>query len=87
MEQLVPLCSLRPGQHARVCRLDTPARLRRRLLDMGLTPGSRVTCIGHNPGSDPTAYLICHAVVAIRRCDAATVWVDDIREEGDHGAD
>jgi ferrous iron transport protein A len=49
--------------------------MRRRLLDIGLVEHTPVYCIGKSPGGDPTAYLICGAVIAIRALDAATVLV------------
>lgn len=47
--------------------------MRRRLLDLGLVPGTRVECVGQSPGGDPKAYLIRGAAVAIRSEDARTV--------------
>ncbi len=89
--ETIPLCDLQPGQCGIVCRLNTGEHLRRRLLDMGLTPGSPVTCLGRSPGGDPAAYLICRAVVAIRREDTSAVTVRlcvSEHKEGDlHGAD
>lgn len=32
--------------------------MRRRLLDIGLIPGTRVTCTAVSPAGDPAAYLI-----------------------------
>ena len=89
MHTLIPLCALVPGQQATVRRLDMPEPLRRRLLDLGLIPHTTVACVGRSPGGDPTAYEICHAVVAIRRVDAAGVWVQPlVPGEGDtYGAD
>lgn len=86
METRIPLCALLPGQRATVGRLDTPEPLRRRLLELGLLPGTAVTCVGRSPGGDPAAYEVCHAVVAIRRQDAARIWVDT-GEEVHHGTD
>lgn len=53
--------------------LRTESRMRRRLLDLGLVPGTRVECVGQSPGGDPKAYLIRGAAVAIRGEDARTV--------------
>ena len=65
MEPTITLSDLREGQSAIVRRLDNPAAMRRRLMDIGLTPDSRVTCVGRRAGGDPAAYRICQAVVAL----------------------
>ena len=45
----------------------------RRLFDLGLVPGTSVTCTAVSPAGDPAAYLIRGAVIAIRGKDAAGV--------------
>ena len=47
--------------------------MRRRLLELGLVPGTRVTCAAVSPAGDPAAYLIRGAVIALRRKDAGGV--------------
>lgn len=61
------------GQSAYVVRVEAEPAMGRRLLDMGLIPGTRVTCWGRSPAGDPAAYLIRGAVVALRTRDAASV--------------
>lgn len=46
---------------------------RRRLLDLGITPGERVECLFEAPLGSPRAYLVRGAVIALRRGDASTV--------------
>lgn len=78
------LCDLLPGQTARVSRLLHAGAMRRRLQDIGLTPGTPVTCLGRSPGGDPAAYQIRRAVVAIRRQDSALVLLEaSLDEEGE----
>ena len=62
-----------PGQRARVFRVEAAGSMRRRLLDIGLIPGTRVTCQGHSPAGDPAAYLVRGTVIALRGTDAALV--------------
>lgn len=57
-----------------VRRLTGEAAMRRRLEDIGLTEGSRVTCLMKSPLGDPKAYRIQGAVIALRDRDAATVF-------------
>ena len=61
------------GGKVRVSRLLSSGSMRRRLLDIGLIPGTRVTCQGHSPAGDPAAYLIRGAVIALREQDARCV--------------
>lgn len=75
MEHTQPLCTLKPGESALVQSLYTAGGMRRRLTDIGLTPGSRVDCVGRSPGGDPAAYRIRGAIIAIRDEDARLVQV------------
>ena len=67
------LNSLRVGQSARVSHIEAEPAMRRRLLDIGLIPGTRVTCVGKSPAGDPAAYAFRGAVIALRRADAEEV--------------
>ena len=67
------LNTLRVGESALVSHIEAEPAMRRRLLELGLVPGTRVECVGQSPGGDPKAYLIRGAAVAIRSEDARTV--------------
>ena len=64
-----------PGEPVTVQRLSHTGSIRRRLFDVGLTPGTRVERVGTSPMGDPAAYLIRGAVIAIRAADARGVYV------------
>ncbi len=66
------------GESVLVQKLLMHGAMRRRLLDIGLTEGARVECIGRSPAGDPAAYLIRGAVIAIRSEDSREILV---REE------
>ena len=83
----IPLCDLIPGEWGMVKQLNTIGSMRRRLLDLGLTPDTPVVCLGHAPGGDPTGYGIRQAVIALRRQDAATVIVYVAKGVDADGAD
>ena len=72
---------LRVGQRALVEEIEAEPAMRRRLLDLGLIPGTRVTCIAKSPAGDPAAYLIRGAVIALRGKDAAGIQVGGLREQ------
>ena len=69
------LCDMAKGDKARVIALTPGCALRRRMMDIGLTSGAQVECVGKSPLGDPSAYLIRGAVIAIRNTDAAGVEV------------
>jgi ferrous iron transport protein A len=72
------LSALGQGEAATISSLETVGAMRRRLMDIGLTPGSVVRSLFRSSCGDPTAYLIQGAVIALRREDADTVIIDPI---------
>lgn len=75
MTEKICLSDIKPGEGARVIKLETEGGMRRRLLDIGLIENTQVSCIGKSPGGDPSAYLIRGAVIAIRKEDAKNIKV------------
>ena len=75
MKQL-RMCDLAAGKSGVVAAISEDAPLYRRLLDLGLAEGSRVTCLGRSLWGDPAAYRICGAVVGLRREDSAFVLLE-----------
>ena len=76
-----PTCTLgelRRGHFAAVTALNTQGPMRRRLMDIGISPGVRICALFKSCSGDPTAYLVHDTVIALRRDDADTVIV---REE------
>jgi DtxR family Mn-dependent transcriptional regulator len=63
----VKLSSLEPGQSGRILALRSEGFNRRRLLDLGLTPGTVVECSFPGPMAEPTAYRVRGALIALRR--------------------
>ena len=61
------------GVRARVAEVGGEGAMRRRLLALGLIPGTWVTCRGRAPAGDPAAYAFRGCVVALRARDAAAV--------------
>nr|WP_317323738.1 FeoA family protein [uncultured Flavonifractor sp.] len=69
----ITLDALGVGQWGQVAEVATEPVMRRRLLDLGLVPGTTVSCTAVSPAGDPAAYLIRGAVIALRRRDASCV--------------
>ena len=89
IEQPVPdagamtrLSAIEPGEAAEVVALAVTCRgaQRRRLLDLGLVPGTRVSSELRGPSGDPTAYRIRGALIALRRDQAHHIFVHRVSE-------
>ena len=72
-ESSFPLSRLPEGGEAFVRALRLGGGIRRRLQDLGLVAGTRVTCIQRAAAGDPTAYRIRGAVIALRQADTARI--------------
>ena len=75
----VPLGELPVGSRARAVEIGGSGKHQRRILDMGFVPGAEVTVIRRAPLGDPIEYHIKGTAVALRREDADTVLVDEVR--------
>lgn len=71
-----PLC-----QRVYITKLNVTGDLRRRLLDLGFTPGNTVVPLFRSPLGDPTAYAVMGSIIALRREDAETIRVFLSRKE------
>ena len=71
------LASLKPGEKAEVVGISTACRgpQRRRLLDLGVVPGTVVEAELVSPGGDPTGYRVRGAMIALRRDQADLIHV------------
>ena len=72
------LAEMEPGDSATVVGISTRCRgpARRRLLDLGVVPGTVVSARMRSAGGDPVAYDIRGALVALRREQAALIHVN-----------
>jgi DtxR family Mn-dependent transcriptional regulator len=77
-EGLPTLADLRPGGVATVLGISPKCQgvQRRRLLDLGVVPGTAVTAELHSATGDPVAYLIRGALIALRRDQAEWIQVE-----------
>ena len=79
MEQggVMPLSELPDKTSAEIVALDDACQgfTRRRLLDLGMTPGARLKPEMRNFFGDPRAYRVRGTLIALRREQAAQIWV------------
>ncbi len=66
------------GEMGYVESIETEGSIRRRFLDIGLTPGCKVTCVLMSPSKNPIAYLIRGAIIAIRKEDARCIVIKKV---------
>jgi len=66
------LSQLALGEHARIVAISRACRglERRRLMDLGVVPGTRISAVMRSPSGDPTAYRLRGTTIAIRRRQA-----------------
>jgi len=72
------LRDLNVGSSGRVLRVGGEKALRRRLLDMGITPRTTVTVKKAAPLGDPIELLLRGYVLTLRLADAAQIEVEEV---------
>ncbi len=80
--EAIPLSALPDGQEAEVITIDPAVQgfTRRRLLDLGLTPGAKVRPELRPMFRDPRAYRVRGTLIALRNDQAEHIWVKPVRE-------
>ena len=63
------------GQDAEILLVSGTGPFRRRLLELGLLPGTPITRTGQAPLGDPLSFRVRDAVLCLRATEAATVRV------------
>jgi len=69
------LADLPLGEHAAIEAIDCERRLSRRLMEMGLLPGTRVRVVRVAPLGDPIELRVRHYSLSLRRTEAAKITV------------
>ncbi len=80
MYESLKLSALREGESAYVTEISAAPAMERRVTDLGLGRGTRVTCMARSPAGDPCAYLIRGALIALRQADAAGIQMERQQE-------
>ena len=73
MENTKTLADLAVGECGIIEGLVTAGSMHRRFLDVGLSRGTCIRCVGESPFGDPRAYFVRGCKIAIRCADAETV--------------
>ncbi len=75
MNDCISLFRLPAGRSGRVVSIDLPEDMRRRVLSLGLSAGTKVTCYAYAPCGNPGAYRIRGTTVALRKTDAERILI------------
>jgi ferrous iron transport protein A len=70
------LADLALGQQGRVVRVTGADEISLRLLEMGLTPGATVKCLGRAPLGDPLEFEVRGYRLSVRKSEAERVEVE-----------
>ena len=74
------LDAIKRGGKASIIKITGGGNIRRRLLDMGLVPGAEVRVMRIASLGDPVEYGIKGTAIAMRRTDADSVLVEEVRD-------
>lgn len=67
------VADLAVGQQAEIASIDCERRLARRLMEMGLLPGTRVRVVRLAPLGDPIELRVRNYSLSVRRAEAAKI--------------
>lgn len=76
--KLMVLSGLVPGKSGRVVECQCNVDMTRRLEELGMIPGTVVTCLHKSPSGSPAAFDIQGAIIALRRVDTERIWVEGV---------
>ncbi len=76
---MLTVCDLQPGESGVVMGLRCPkGALRRRIIDMGVTPGVTVTLLRLAPFGDPVALRVRGYELSLRRSEAEEILIEKL---------
>ena len=70
-----PLDRLAPGESGRIARIDAEPGVKRRLMELGLVPGTDVEMVRTAPLGDPLEVTVRGLHLSLRRTEAARIHV------------
>lgn len=74
------LDQLKTGQMATITKLNCTGNIRRRMMDLGILPGTRIQAEFSSPLGDPIAYRVREALIALRREQAIQIEMQLLEE-------
>ncbi|MDD2585859.1 MAG: FeoA family protein [Syntrophomonadaceae bacterium] len=74
------LIELKPGEKARVKRVTAQGTIRRRIVDMGLVPGTEIEMERYAPLGDPVELKLNDYHLSLRKAEADTIILESLEE-------
>ena len=74
------LSNVPPGQSGVVIKLGKPGKLRRKIIDMGITPGTKITVLSVAPLGDPMKIEVRGYELSIRKSECQEIIIDEEKE-------
>lgn len=68
------------GEEAVIKKINLSGSIKRRLLDIGLVPGTRVKCLFFSPFNNPKAYGVRGSVIALRNDESKNIMVEKLED-------
>ncbi len=72
------LSQLEQGKSAVIISVVNSRKMQRRLYDLGIIDGARITRVFTSPFRDPIAYEVRNTVVALRSRDARDIYIKEV---------
>lgn len=69
------LSKLSPGDTGTIVRVEGSGQIRKRIMDMGLTPGAKIEMIRCAPMGDPVEFKLRGYLLTLRKNEADTIFV------------
>ncbi len=76
----LPLSNLKKGQKAIVVRVGGKGAVKRRMMDMGLVPGSEIRVVRIAPFGDPIEFNVKGYSLSLRKSEAEHIIVGKVEE-------
>lgn len=74
--EVIPLRQMREGQSGAISQVKATGELGRRIREMGIIPGARVTICGRAPLRDPVALRVLNTTLTLRNNEADYIQVE-----------
>ena len=69
------------GERARITEMNVRGSMRRRMQDIGFLEGAEVKCMLRGRAGEPAAFLVCGALIALRREEMECISAVRLTEE------
>jgi len=79
----IPLSKLKKGQKAVIVQVGGKGAVKRRMMDMGIVPGSEIRVVRIAPFGDPIEFNIKGYSLSLRKSEAQNIIVGKVQEKID----